>query len=224
MSLINDALKRASETKQQTGDPPPPVVLNPVEYAVRPNPAFRFLVVLLLAIALGFAIWFLEKWREHLAFSAKLQANADPHPAAAATTGSSAPAGAQTDSRIKVSTDFVIRTNAVPKPVVASGETTSVVPGPAPDSLASVTGTNVSSTNAPDATGRSAAPDEATNSFPKLKLQSIVYRLSNPAVVLNGEMLHVGDSIKEARIVKIDRFEVTLEWHGQTNVLSLPRL
>ena len=65
---------------------------------------------------------------------------------------------------------------------------------------------------------------ETTNSFPKLKLQSIVYRLSKPAVVINGEMLYTGDTIKEARILKIDRRAVTVEWRGQTNVLSLPRL
>jgi hypothetical protein len=65
------------------------------------------------------------------------------------------------------------------------------------------------------------APVEAR--FPELKLQSIVFRLRNPSVLIDGEMLGAGDTVKGARVVKIERHAVTLEWQGQTNVLRLPQ-
>jgi hypothetical protein len=67
-------------------------------------------------------------------------------------------------------------------------------------------------------------PSVAETVFPALKLQSIIFRLRNPSAVINGEMLGVGDTIKGARVVRIDRHTVSLEWKGGTNVLALPRL
>jgi hypothetical protein len=76
-------------------------------------------------------------------------------------------------------------------------------------------------TNGAGDTAESAGP---ANEFPDLKLQSIIYRLNNPAAVINGDMLHVGETIKGARVLSIDRSEVAVEWKGKTNVLQLPRL
>src|SRR5262245_42921131 len=115
MSLINDALKRASETRKQSGDAPPPVTLNPVDYAVRPNPAFRLLIVLLLVVALAFTAWFLSKWQENAALAAKLQAATTNAPPAVAAAPTEAPA---TESRwkIKVSTNLVTRNASSARP------------------------------------------------------------------------------------------------------------
>jgi hypothetical protein len=70
----------------------------------------------------------------------------------------------------------------------------------------------------------SAAPPVVEATFPVLKLQSIIFRLRAPSALINGEMLGVGETIEGARVVKIDRHTVTLEWKGQTNALTLPRL
>jgi hypothetical protein len=37
-------------------------------------------------------------------------------------------------------------------------------------------------------------------------------------------MVEVGDKLKEGRVLKIDRYSVTVEWRGETNELALPRL
>jgi hypothetical protein len=225
MSLINDALKRASETRKQSGDPPPPVTLNPVDYGVRPNPGFRVLVILMLLTAVAFAIWFLSKWQEQSAASAKLHLATNSPPPVSSPPASPVPSPTSNKVKIKVSTNFVIREDltVAPTPELRSEETVLnqsalETPAPAPPAESPVTRTNAPGLENP------APPPEATNTFPKLKLQSIVYRLSKPAVVINGEMLFTGDTIKEVRVLKIERMAVTLEWHGQTNVLTLPRL
>jgi len=220
MSLINDALKRASETKKQTGDPPPPVTLNPVDYAVRPNPAFRILVVLMLLSAVAFGIWFLSKWQEQSVTIARLQVSTN-RPAPSASAAIPAPATAGSRTGIKVSTNFVIRDDVKPA-VAAAPEQSEKELQPSGQETPAIDPATAR-TNAPDPAAATPA-SEPTNTFPRLKLQSIVYRLSKPAVVINGEMLFTGDTIKEVRIVKIDRMSVTVEWRGETNVLSLPRL
>lgn len=57
--------------------------------------------------------------------------------------------------------------------------------------------------------------------FPILKLQGIYYKSAKPSALINGETLEEGDSIEEVRVKKIDRKAVTLEWRGQTKVLTL---
>lgn len=225
MSLINDALKRASETtKKQTGDPPPSVTLKPVDYAVRPNPAFRILVVLMLLTAVAFAAWFLSKWQEHSAASMRLHIVTNSAPPSAVPANPASPQLTDKPS-IRVSTNFVTRGDLKIASTPPAGRA-----GPEPENLGRATPASPpktepsgTETNVIAPEGASTTP-EATNSFPTLKLQSIVYRLSKPAVVINGEMLYTGDTIKEARIVKIERLAVTVEWRGQTNTLSLPRL
>jgi hypothetical protein len=174
--------------------------------------------------ALAFAIWFLAKWQEHSALSAKLEAltNKSATVVPAPLTSWSPQTGAK--PRIKVSTNLVNRTNPDLKPRSVTNGLAPTVTDQLPEAAVATVETAVASTNALETGAATAAPSDATNSFPKLKLQSIVYRLSKPAVVINGEMLHVGDSVREVRIVKIERLAVTLEWRGQTNVLSLPRL
>jgi hypothetical protein len=180
------------------------------------------LIVLLLVIALGFTAWFLSKWQENAALVARLRnATTNLPPPAAATPAVETP---RTESRwnIKVSTNFVSREN----PGARSASRSSGVPV-RDDPAASETSTPGSSTTATNIVANAdanATQVEPTNSFPALKLQSIVYRLSKPAVVINGEMLFAGDRIKEVRILKIDRYEVIVEWRGQTNTLTLPRL
>ncbi len=60
--------------------------------------------------------------------------------------------------------------------------------------------------------------------FADLKLQSIIFRVEKPAALVNGEMVFVGDSIRGARIVKIELQSVTVERNGETHELRLPRL
>ncbi len=56
---------------------------------------------------------------------------------------------------------------------------------------------------------------------PQLKLQGIFYRLNQSTALINGKTVGAGELIAGVRVVKIDRQSVTLEWNGQTNVLTM---
>ena len=63
--------------------------------------------------------------------------------------------------------------------------------------------------------------EPAKPSFPKLKLQGIFYRLNDPTVMINGETLWTNDEIDGAKVTKIERSEVTVEFNGEKQVLRL---
>ena len=39
--------------------------------------------------------------------------------------------------------------------------------------------------------------------------------------MINSRMIRVGDRVQRARVVAIERETVSLEWYGETNVLTL---
>jgi hypothetical protein len=57
--------------------------------------------------------------------------------------------------------------------------------------------------------------------IPKLKLQGIYFRRTNPSVLINGRTLFIGDRVEGARVVTIDRQTVTVEFGGQVSLLTL---
>jgi len=223
MSLINDALKRAREADQQRVDKAPPAPpLQPVDHTAPPNRAGWIVVIGLLVATLAFSVFYLSRWA--------WRAGTGP-PAGSSNemiASSSAPprevAAPLARAAVEVGTNLVPRQASVagsdssaatvkpaplePQPVAVVAEPIPAEPPASPDQDA--------------ATTANAAPPEAAR-FPGLKLQSIVFRLRNPSVVIDSEMLGVGDTIKGARVVKIERHAVTLEWQGQTNVLRLPQ-
>ena len=171
--------------------------LQPVDYASRPNRFLRLIVALILVSAVGLAAFSFSKWWQT---REQLQRVITPTNAPSVQVPIEpvpAPENAASKYRIKVSTNIVVRTNVGAR--AAATEPTS------------------------DATQTNAAA-VATDGFPELKLQSIIYRLNKPAAVVNGEMVYVGDTIKGARVLSIDRQTVVVEWKGSTNMLQLPRL
>jgi hypothetical protein len=59
--------------------------------------------------------------------------------------------------------------------------------------------------------------------FPPLKLEGIVYSRAHSSVLINGEVLCVGDGIGRVRVTAIAAGSVTLELDGETKVLLMPR-
>ncbi len=57
--------------------------------------------------------------------------------------------------------------------------------------------------------------------FPPLRLQSIFYRPSNPSVMINGRTLYRDDEIQGVIVAAINPSSVTLVLSGYTNVLTL---
>lgn len=57
--------------------------------------------------------------------------------------------------------------------------------------------------------------------FPDLKLQGIFYLASRPSALISGRTVFKGDKVQGAKVVGIERLSVTLEFEGETKVLSL---
>jgi hypothetical protein len=214
MSLINDALKRARDAQERNPFGGPPVLpLQPVDCAARSNWIFRTLVGTLVVAALTLSGWFFEKWRRSGNESKGIVAAGDKSPAPTVAEEHVSVTTNRRKQRIQVSTDIVMRTNLVARPLE----------------------TEPASADAPISVppSRAAAPVSPTNSlvpalppspFADLRLQSIIFREEKPAAVINGEMVFVGDDIHGARVMKIERQSVTVERTGETNELRLPRL
>ncbi len=204
MSLINDALKRATQT-------PPPAVppagadpsLRPVEYH-RPSTLPLVLVPLLLLAIFSLAAWlFYEGWKQSRRAKS---ANADL-PVAARHFPANSTEPSQSAKQTKAE-----------KPP----RTEPLLPGgPRPSQMATApapTETAPPATN-PPAPVAPAPPPKPT--FPVLKLQGIFYRPSNPSAVINSKTVYRGDKIERAKVVNIEADSVTVEWEGQTKVLTL---
>jgi hypothetical protein len=223
MSLINDAIKRARESGRRSGGAGPIAPLQPVDYGSRPKTSLRLILagfVLCSLTLAGFSVW---QWRqESVRFQrftlATRPSPSDPvtsHPAAAREEASP-PAAAPLASRygIKVSTSIVQR---VETPAPGAIETTKTEPPPAKPEVATP-GTDP--IPAPPASPPASRVE--TNVLAGLKLQSIIYRLNKPAAVINGTLLSVGERVQGARVTRITRNAVTLEWNNRSEVLKLP--
>ena len=57
--------------------------------------------------------------------------------------------------------------------------------------------------------------------FPVLRLQGIFYRPRNPSVLINAKTLPVGGMVAGVRVIAITPESVTLQWNGETKVLTL---
>ena len=57
--------------------------------------------------------------------------------------------------------------------------------------------------------------------FPPVRLQGVFYRAHNPSVMINAKTLKVGDKLGSVKVLAITRDSVTLQWNGETKVLTL---
>jgi len=223
MSLINDALKRAQEANQRRAERAPPAPpLQPVDHAAPRNRAGWIVLTVILVATLGFATFYLSRWA---GTSGTGQTDVAPNEgvwASSAPPQEVAAPGARPD--VQVSTNLLPRETSAPLSASSAATTNLARVEPKPIAVATepIPAERPASPDQDAATTVNAAgPVEAR--FPELKLQSIVFRLRNPSVVIDSEMLGVGGMVKGARVMKIERHAVTLEWQGQTNVLRLPQ-
>lgn len=61
----------------------------------------------------------------------------------------------------------------------------------------------------------------AKPAFPELRLQGIIFRSTNPLVLINGRTLTVGDEVDGAKITAVDKSSVKVEFNGETRTLRL---
>jgi len=218
MSLINDALRRASgAARGASAPPPPPIPAAPPFSAPVPAPVSAFapppplalpvsdeegvdpgagrstklqvaLGLLLCVTVMGVAL--MNHWSKKSQDSAVDMSG---------KMGKKAIVPNAAEARAKLATNNPAANAA---PVAAAP----VAPAPAP------------ATTAPPAV---VAAPQPPPKFPALKLQGIFYRPADPSVMINGKTLFLDDQIQGVTVADIQPATVTLVLSGQTNILTL---
>ncbi len=57
--------------------------------------------------------------------------------------------------------------------------------------------------------------------FPQIKLNGIFYRASNPSAIINGKLVYKNDIIYGAKVISIEKNNVTIEFSNQTQVIKM---
>ncbi|MGP8200592.1 MAG: hypothetical protein ACLQU4_13945 [Limisphaerales bacterium] len=209
MSLINDALRRASQTERNrprrdstaTGmEPAPPASTSRLTLFL----AAAGLVAVLLA---AWAFWRLS--------------HPGNNPASAVAVANVAPA-----APLHVNPTVVAPPKVAPIPLVGEANPRPATPAPAP---VAATPTPVSTPAPAPAAPPAAAPAEPPsppNETPviwpvELKLSAIFFNKTNPKALINGDLYIVGDQFHGVVVKKIEKDEVTVEWNGHSKVLML---
>ncbi len=243
MSLINDALKRASQSSKQGTPPRSPTAGAPLQPVVggRKRRTSRQTVLIVMSsiavLGLGAALWAFLDARKHsggappnspaVTQSNKVATDSPPQdkPKSAAPAASpNVPAAAEAPSS-------TVSTTPISTPVASPGDKppADVKPHAAPPVVAASAKPQKAAPAAPGsptpAPPRADPPKVSVwsggKSFPAVKLQGIVFRIKNPSVLINGKVLALGEELDGMVVKKIERSTVTLEWNAQTKVFSL---
>jgi hypothetical protein len=223
MSLINDALRRASQQRRR--QPPKPSVpppLQPVEHRRRPNPWPWIIMLPTVFILLGLAGFFFWAFTEYRRVTATPAAGTAAHESRGELSASIPGRETNLVARQPLMTPLPLALTTAPATNEApAASPSSVANVPAASNIAAQTGTS-----APLAvetkTNLQAETAVSPPAPPPLKLQGIYYSRSNPSALINGKSVFVGETIGGARVLSIERESVTLEQGGQTNVLRVP--
>jgi hypothetical protein len=198
MSLINEALKRANQVPFRETAPGGPA-MRPVQAGRHPEGGVGLLLPIMLAVVTTLAVLLL--WQGFRA-NYILQVRARSVPA----TDGPAPAASP----------------VVPSPAPAE-ERTPASPTPAPVAATPAAPVPVIQTPVVAAATNAVVAEEPKPQPPSYKLQAIFYRTDNPAAVINGRQLFIGDHVGEAYVVSIEPDSVALvNASGQTNLLEMP--
>jgi hypothetical protein len=204
MSLINDALKRATRNQPTTMAiaPEPAAPMQPVEYRKRGLPWYFFPALLAIIAA---ACWFIVK-----GVQARRQAS-DP-----------------TSAPILVKAREPQTQMPAPSPAGAAGAEVSPTASPGIASTAPAVPKNSLSTEAGPITTEASAPSPPPvpaqppePAKPAYRLQGIFFRTGNPSAMVNGKSVWTGSQIDGATVKTITRDNLTIEVNGETTVLTL---
>ena len=224
MSMINDALRRASAARGASAPPPPPPPLPPAEQEYQqaepppPSPASAF------------------------AAPPPLAMHEDSLPPGLEPEEQESPRGNKVQLVLAVLLVFAVGAVAVLNHLHKKKEgqvvdvsvnvgSKKILPNAnaiqsAAQTLSAITNRAAAATAPlPVATATPAVAAPATPvpppKFPPLRLQSIFYRPSNPSVMINGRTLFLDDEIQGVIVADIHPSSVTLVLSGHTNILTL---
>jgi hypothetical protein len=249
MSLINDALKKASKP----GESPTPPAASIMEPAETPQPDHgRLLLSVFVLIGLVLVAGTFFYWQGKKADSHSKTAQAAQSAAAKQERSAAADHFIKPLEQAKAVADKVSNENRDGEAVFDSfsapaNHSTGIVStasvSPTFANSSNTVGTkptvktvgNVSKAATPGAVAPQSKPivsfqkavstpvaaHSSSNDFPELSLNAIYYRLRGPSVVINGKTLRIGESIDGARVTDIQRMSVELEFNGQKKALAL---
>jgi hypothetical protein len=203
MSLINDALKRATQTPSSSPTTPAPEPNTPMQHVEYRRAALPWYFFPMLLVVLAGACWFIVKGVQATRqASVPLQVHArEPQPAPTPDASSLALSG------------------GAPMPDIAPAVDNSTPAAPIPNrnfSLDDEPAASAAPAPTPVATPPAETPKPAA-----YKLQGIFFRTANPSAMVNGKNVSVGSRVSGAMVKSITRDTVTLEADGQTTVLTL---
>lgn len=204
MSLINDALKRASQG-QSTANPP-----RDIEQPMEPVPPHRavsipgYFTPVLLFVICG-AFWFIFKgWDGAQQANLSGLMGTKPMVAQARETvldePEDLPPTKGAELGIPKNRHFAL--NDGPTPLGQPVEVAAAPRAAAPDGALAVSAREIPASS-------------------RFRLQGIFYRPSSPSAVINSKTVYIGDTIADAKIRKIDQNSVTLDLGNATQVLTL---
>ena len=225
MSLINDALKRASTNPKPAASAvsaaePPMVAVAASALAAKPRQGTPVAMIVGMVALTAVAAWFFLKWREASTGQPAIEASSPARPAPTPAAKIQAPPAA-----VIASTP----TAPAPVPIKPAQQTTAAAKRPesttqmapkaqAPAVLPTATPVASQTTSAlPASTPTPPQPE----SMPELKLQAIVFRMKNPSALINGHHVEVGDNVSGARVAEIQRTTVVVEWQGKRQSLQI---
>lgn len=207
MSLINDALKRATQA-QPAATPAP--ACKP-EKEMEPAPPHRavgipgYFTPVLLFVVCG-ACWFLAKgWDGTRQTGLAKLIKPEPIVAQAREIQEDLPPAEGAELPIPANRQFALNDTPTPSEIAQ--------PQPQPIQVAEAARVKdpsvltVSAREVPSAT--------------RFKLQGIFYRPSSPSAVINAKTVFVGDIVADAKVKAIDQSSVTLDLGSETKVLTL---
>jgi hypothetical protein len=221
MSLINDALRRASQSERNRprrastamGMEPAPAARSSLLSVLL---AAAGLVSLLLAGWLFWQLWNARNNPGRAVVAANIAPPVSPHvipppvvapkPAPVTPAAPANPAPAP----VVVSAPLVVAPPVAVTPVVAT-------PVAAPPVLAPP----VAPPTAPPAAAPSLARDNPIAWPVEMKLSAIFFSKTNPRVLINGNLYGTGDEIQGVVLKKIEKDKVTVEWNGHSKVLMM---
>ncbi len=219
MSLINDALKKASHTHQQQVAAKAPAALQavgapPMQTAdpkAAPGTSLLIPIVMIMVLLVGggvvVALIVTKKTGTTVVQAPKVE------PKIATPTVSTEPAKSLSVATAQVSPQqapAIPQAVVVTQPPVAANPTASSPPAAEVSPVVAKPPVEVAVPVAPPAP-----------TFPVIKLQGIFYKKANSTVMLNGKTVSEGGKIDGAVVSKIEPMSVTLEWNGETKVLEL---
>ncbi len=227
MSLINDALKRASTNPKPaasgaTASEPPMVAVTAASLAAKPRQGTPVAMIAGMIALTLIAGWFFLKWREassgpqtvQVASTAKpaptLAANVQTPPPAPAAAKNPAPAATAAPKPPATQVAAVVRPEAAPQAAAPAKVSVPVVAAAPPIVVPQ-----------PPVAPAAAQAKPEPQPMPELKLQAIVFRMKNPSALINGRHVEVGDDVSGARVAEIQRTTVIIEWQGQKTPLQM---